>query len=62
MISTSCRGYRSGKVIGSHASVARPLDTLASIEGLKGVMCSFDDLGDGTEAFGRHVMPWLRCR
>jgi pyrimidine oxygenase len=62
MVSTSCRWYRAGRVIGSHASVARPLDTLASIEGLKGVMCSFDGLGDGIEAFGRHVMPWPHCR
>jgi pyrimidine oxygenase len=46
-------------VIGSHATVARPLDTLASIEGLTGVICSFDGVVAGTEDFGRHVMPWL---
>jgi len=51
-----------GKVAGSHATVARKLDALAAIEGLKGVMCIFDDFVAGTEDFGRHVMPLLRCR
>jgi pyrimidine oxygenase len=51
-----------GKVIGSHATVARQLDELAAIDGLKGVMCIFDDFVAGTEDFGRHVMPLLRCR
>jgi pyrimidine oxygenase len=51
-----------GKVIGSHATVARQLDELASINGLKGVMCIFDDFVAGTEDFGRHVMPLLHCR
>ena len=51
-----------GKVIGSHATVARQLDEVAAIEGLKGVMCVFDDFVAGTEDFGRHVMPLLHCR
>ena len=51
-----------GKLVGSHATVARQLDELASIDGLKGVMCIFDDFITGTEDFGRHVMPLLRCR
>ena len=51
-----------GKVIGSHATVARRLDELASIDGLKGVMCIFDDFATGTEDFGRRVMPLLHCR
>jgi len=42
--------------------VARKLDELASIDGLKGVMCIFDDFVAGTEDFGRHVMPLLHCR
>jgi pyrimidine oxygenase len=48
-----------GKIVGSHASVARQLDELASIDGLKGVMCIFDDFVSGTEDFGRYVMPRL---
>lgn len=51
-----------GKLVGSHTTVARQLDELASIDGLKGVMCIFDDFIAGTEDFGRHVMPLLRCR
>ena len=51
-----------GKLVGSHATVARQLDELASIDSLKGVMCIFDDFVTGTEDFGRHVMPLLRSR
>ena len=51
-----------GKVVGSHATVARKLDELASINGLKGVMCIFDDFIAGTEDFGQNVMPLLTCR
>ncbi|ETW99042.1 MAG: hypothetical protein ETSY2_41690, partial [Candidatus Entotheonella gemina] len=52
--------FNIGKIVGSHASVARQLDELARINGLKGVMCIFDDFIAGTEDFGRHVMPLLR--
>jgi pyrimidine oxygenase len=51
-----------GKLVGSHATIARHLDALATIDGLKGVMCIFDDFVTGTEDFGRHVMPLLHCR
>src|SRR5262245_44008663 len=51
-----------GKVVGSHATVAQRLDTLAAIEGLTGVMCIFDDFVPGIEDFGRHVLPLLHCR
>ncbi len=51
-----------GKVVGSHATVAKRLNELASIEGLKGVMCIFDDFVVGTEDFGRNVMPLLQGR
>jgi pyrimidine oxygenase len=51
-----------GKLVGSHTTVAKQLDELAAIDGLKGVMCIFDDFVAGTEDFGRHVMPLLHCR
>jgi len=51
-----------GKLVGSHATVARQLDELATIDGLKGVMCIFDDFVAGTDDFGHHVMPLLHCR
>lgn len=53
---------REREVIGSYATVASQLDALASTEGLKGIMCIFDDFVAGTEDFGRHVMPLLCCR
>ena len=51
-----------GKVVGSHTTVAKQLDELATIDGLKGVMCIFDDFVAGTEDFGHNVMPLLHCR
>ena len=51
-----------GKLVGSHTTVAKQLDTLATLDGLRGVMCIFDDFVAGTEDFGRHVMPLLHCR
>jgi pyrimidine oxygenase len=51
-----------GKVVGSHTTVAKQLDALAAIDGLKGVMCIFDDFVAGTEDFGRNVMPLLHGR
>ena len=51
-----------GKLVGSHTTVAKQLDELATIDGLKGVMCIFDDFVAGTEDFGRNVMPLLHCR
>lgn len=51
-----------GKIVGSHASVARQLDELAAINGLKGIMCIFDDYLIGTDDFGRNVMPLLKSR
>jgi alkanesulfonate monooxygenase SsuD/methylene tetrahydromethanopterin reductase-like flavin-dependent oxidoreductase (luciferase family) len=51
-----------GKLVGSPTTVAKQLDELAMIDGLKGVMCIFDDFVAGTEDFGRNVMPLLHCR
>jgi len=51
-----------GRIVGSHTTVAKQFDELTSIDGLKGVMCIFDDFEAGTEDFGRHVMPLLHCR
>jgi pyrimidine oxygenase len=51
-----------GKLVGSHTTVAKHLDDLATIDGLQGVMCIFDDFVAGTEDFGRNVMPLLHCR
>ena len=51
-----------GTLVGSHAAVARMLDELATVPGLGGVMLTFDDFVEGTEAFGTHIQPLMRCR
>lgn len=50
------------KLIGSYATIARHLDTLASIPGLAGVMFSFDDYLIGMDRFGTRILPLLRHR
>lgn len=50
-----------GKVVGSHASVAKKLDEIGAIPGMKGIMCIFDDYETGIDDFGRKVMPLLKA-
>jgi pyrimidine oxygenase len=51
-----------GVLIGSYASVARMLDELAAVPGVRGVMLTFDDFVIGMEQFGTRIQPLLRCR
>jgi pyrimidine oxygenase len=46
-------------IIGSPATVAAQLNELASVPGTGGIMLIFDDFVEGTEVFGREVMPLL---
>ena len=50
------------KLIGSYATVARLLDEMAEVEGLAGVMLTFDDFVIGVEQFGRHIQPLMQSR
>jgi pyrimidine oxygenase len=50
------------KLIGSYASVARMLDEIAALPGLKGVMLTFDDFIIGMEQFGEHIQPLMKSR
>jgi pyrimidine oxygenase len=50
------------KLIGSYATVARLLDELATIDGLKGVMLTFDDFIVGVEQFGQRIQPLMKSR
>jgi pyrimidine oxygenase len=50
------------KLIGSYESVARMLDEIAAIPGLKGVMLTFDDFIIGMEQFGEHIQPRMKSR
>ncbi len=50
------------RLIGSYATVARQLDELAEIPGLRGVMLTFDDYLIGMEQFGTRIQPLMACR
>jgi pyrimidine oxygenase len=51
-----------GVLVGSYATVARLLDELSEVPGVRGVMLTFDDFVIGMEQFGTRVMPLMRCR
>jgi pyrimidine oxygenase len=51
-----------GVLVGSYAKVARMLDELAAVPGVKGVMMTFDDFVVGMEQFGTRIMPLMRSR
>ncbi len=51
-----------GTLVGSHATIARLLDEVATIPGLAGVMLTFDEFITGTEAFGGRVQPLMQSR
>jgi pyrimidine oxygenase len=48
--------------VGSYASIARMLDELAAVPGVRGVMLTFDDFIIGMEQFGTRILPLMRCR
>ena len=50
------------KLIGSYATVARLLDEMAEIEGVAGVMLTFDDFVIGVEQFGQRIQPLMKSR
>ena len=49
-------------LVGSYATVARMLDELATVPGVRGVMLTFDDFVIGMEQFGTRILPLMRCR
>lgn len=51
-----------GVLVGSYASVARMLDELAQVPGVRGVMLTFDDFVIGMEQFGQRIQPLMRSR
>jgi pyrimidine oxygenase len=50
-----------GVLVGSYANVARMLDELSEVPGVRGVMLTFDDFVIGMEQFGTRIMPLMRC-
>jgi pyrimidine oxygenase len=51
-----------GVLVGSYASVARMLDEMAEVPGVKGVMLTFDDFLIGMEMFGQRIQPLMKSR
>ncbi len=50
------------RLIGSYATIARLLDEMAEIDGLAGVMLTFDDFIIGIEQFGQRIQPLMKSR
>ena len=61
MLGTDKLPTNQGVLVGSYASVARMLDELAEVPGVRGVMMTFDDFVIGMEQFGTRIMPLMRC-
>jgi pyrimidine oxygenase len=58
----SAVNFNMGTVVGSYASVAAMLDQLESIEGLAGVMLTFDDFVAGVQDCGERIQPLMVSR
>jgi pyrimidine oxygenase len=59
LVTAAPEAIHDGAIVGSPATVAAQLNELAAVEGTKGIMLIFDDFLEGTEVFGRDVMPLL---
>jgi pyrimidine oxygenase len=51
-----------GVLVGSYASVARMLDEIAAVPGVRSVILTFDDFVIGMEQFGWHIQPLMKSR
>ncbi|HEY0184086.1 MAG TPA: pyrimidine utilization protein A [Rhodopila sp.] len=58
----SAVNFNMGTVVGSYATVAKLLDQLDGVEGLAGVMLTFDDFIVGMENFGQRIQPLMASR
>jgi pyrimidine oxygenase len=58
----SAVNFNMGTLVGSYATVARLMDELATVPGVKGIMLTFDDFLAGIDAFGKHIQPLMQCR
>ena len=54
--------FNMGTIVGSYASVARMLDEVDTVPGVKGVMLTFDDFITGMDIFGTKVQPLMKTR
>lgn len=51
-----------GTLVGSFETVAGMLDEIAEIDGIKGIMLTFDDFLEGIENFGTRIQPLMMSR
>jgi pyrimidine oxygenase len=58
----SAVNFNMGTLVGSYATVARLMDELATVPGVKGIMLTFDDFLAGMDAFGEHILPLMQSR
>ncbi len=54
--------FNMGTLVGSFANVARMLDEVAGMAGVKGIMLTFDDFLEGLDKFGERIQPLMECR
>ena len=54
--------FNMGTLVGSYATVARILDEAAAVDGVKGIMLTFDDFLVGMDAFGQKIQPLMDSR
>ncbi|HEY4041239.1 MAG TPA: hypothetical protein VGM32_05255 [Rhodopila sp.] len=62
ILGTNTLPTNEGVLVGSYAGVARMLDELAEVPGVRGVMLTFDDFVIGMEQFGTRILRLIRCR
>jgi pyrimidine oxygenase len=58
----SAVNFNMGTIVGSYATCARLMDELDGIEGLAGVMLTFDDFIVGMQDFGEKIQPLMTSR
>jgi pyrimidine oxygenase len=54
--------FNMGTLVGSYANVARMLDEVATMPGVKGIMLTFDDFLKGMDDYGQRIQPLMACR
>jgi len=54
--------FNMGTIVGSYANCARMLDEAASMQGVKGLMLTFDEFLTGMDKFGERIQPLMACR
>lgn len=59
---TSSVNFNMGTLVGSYENVARMLDEIDTVEGVGGVMLTFDDFLEGLDTFGERVQPLMKTR